>query len=61
VSAVNDGLRRAVIRADHGFDRSDRGERAGAPDEIVLAGGTRLWLGALEPAERDALATVFER
>jgi GNAT superfamily N-acetyltransferase len=57
---MNTCLRRVAIRTDDDLDRCEGDKHAALPDEILL-GGVRLWLRALEPVDRDALAAFFAR
>ncbi len=61
MSTVNLSFLRPRIPVDQRLDRRDRGSCPATDDHLDLAGGTRVALRALEPTDRDGLATVFDR
>jgi RimJ/RimL family protein N-acetyltransferase len=61
MSAPNHVLQAVSARPNRRVGPRDRRTRAGGGDEIAVAGGASLPVRALEPADRDALATAFER
>jgi RimJ/RimL family protein N-acetyltransferase len=59
--AVDQASRHPCVATTGQHRRVDLGRRPEGRTEIAVAGGATVWVRALEPTDRDALASAFER